>query len=160
MSESSSSFLSSPFVAGFTSAVAVGAIGLLFMRKPSSVRNCSRITRWRDSPRSSAVLEHNGVVYVAGQVANIPTLAETGIEEQTKQTLAKVDELLELAGTDKSNILSAQIWVKDIQRDFEGMNKVWNSWVTPNSKGVRACVESRMAREHILVEVKVIAALP
>ena len=119
------------------------------------------VRRWRDSARSSAVVEHNGVVYTSGQVGIIETLDTCGVKEQTKQTLAKIDELLEVAGTDKKHILSAQIWLKDIKRDFADMNEVWNAWVPPGlSKGVRACVEAEMARPGILVEVKVTAALP
>ena len=101
------------------------------------------------------------MVYTSGQVAIIETLESCGIKEQTKQTLAKIDALLEEAGTDKSHVLSAQIWLKDIKRDFAAMNEVWNAWVPEGlSKGVRACVEAELARPSILVEVKVTAALP
>ena len=79
---------------------------------------------------------------------------------QTRETLAKIDGLLAAAGTSKAHVLSTQIWVKDITTDFAPMNEVWKEWVVPGSKGVRACVESRMARESILVEIKVTAALP
>ena len=73
--------------------------------------------------------------------------------------MAKVDALLAEAGTNKSRILTSQIWVKDIQRDFAAMNLVWNAWVDPENKGTRACVESNLARPDILFEVVVTAAL-
>ena len=70
-----------------------------------------------------------------------------------------MDSLLEQAGTSKSNLLTAQIWLKDINRDFKGMNEVWNAWLDPENKPVRATVESQMARPQILVEVQVTAAV-
>jgi enamine deaminase RidA (YjgF/YER057c/UK114 family) len=81
------------------------------------------------------------------------------VASQTKGVLAKVDDLLKQAGTNKSNLLTAQIWLKDIERDFKGMNQVWNGWLDPNNKPVRATVESPMARPEILVEVQVTAAV-
>ena len=63
------------------------------------------------------------------------------------------------AGTDRSKLLSATIWLKDINRDFKGMNEVWNAWVDPENKPVRATVEAAMAREILLVEIQVTAAL-
>ena len=74
--------------------------------------------------------------------------------------MAKVDALLAQAGTNKSNILTAQVWVKDIERDFDDMNTAWNAWVDPNNKPTRATVQSTMARPNILVEIQVTAAAP
>ena len=78
---------------------------------------------------------------------------------QTKGTLAKIDDLLAHAGTDKKSLLTAQIWVKEIDRDFDGMNQVWNAWVDPDNKPVRATVQATMARPNILVEIQVTAAV-
>ena len=72
--------------------------------------------------------------------------------------LNKVDDLLKQAGTSKSNLLTASIWLKDISRDFKPMNDVWNKWLDPENKPVRATVESQMARPAILVEIQVTAA--
>lgn len=83
----------------------------------------------------------------------IPTVAG-----QTKETLSKIDSLLEQAGTDKSSLLTAQIWLKDIEKDFVGMNNVWNEWLDPDNKPVRATVQATMARPNILVEIQVTAA--
>jgi len=110
-------------------------------------------------PRASAVVVHNGLVYTSGQVGEIPKLEESDITEQTKQTLSKIESLLSQAGTDKSRLLEARIWVKDIKNDFAAMNAVWNAWVDPENKGARYCVESNMAREAILVEIQVVATL-
>jgi enamine deaminase RidA (YjgF/YER057c/UK114 family) len=112
-----------------------------------------------EDPRSSAIVKHNGVVTISGQVAIIDQLDQSDITEQTKQTLAKVDKLLEMAGTDKSKLLEARIWVKDISKDFVAMNAVWNAWIDPENKPTRVCVEAPMARPSILVEVQVTAAV-
>ena len=73
--------------------------------------------------------------------------------------LGKVDALLTEAGTDKSRLLTASIWVKDIEKDFAGMNDVWSEWIDAENKPVRATVEANMARPEILVEIQVSAAL-
>ncbi|GMI38766.1 hypothetical protein TeGR_g1307 [Tetraparma gracilis] len=106
-----------------------------------------------EDPRMSGVVEDGGTVYLSGQV---PADAEAGIEEQVRSTLGKVDALLALAGTDKSRLVSAQIWIKSMG-DFEAMNRVWNGWIDPENKPVRACVEAEMARPGILFEVMVVA---
>lgn len=73
---------------------------------------------------------------------------------QTRNVLAKVDSLLADAGTDKSKLLSASIWLKDINADFKSFNAVWNSWVDPTNKPVRATVEAALARPQLLVEIQ------
>ncbi len=97
---------------------------------------------------------HNSTVYLSGQVGN----AESDITKQTEETLAKIEALLAKANTDKSNLLQATIWLKDISRDFAAMNAVWNAWVVPGAKPVRCCGESRLARDGLLVEIIVTAA--
>jgi len=111
-----------------------------------------------EDPRSSAIVIHNGIVYISGQVGEISKLEESDVTEQTKQTLQKIEALLSQAGTDKSRILEARIWLKDIKTDFASMNAVWNAWIDPNNKGVRYCVESHLARPTLLVEIQVVAA--
>ena len=97
---------------------------------------------------------HNGVVMLTGQVdASGKTVAE-----QTSNCLAKVDALLEQAGTDKSRLLTAAIWLKHIEQDFAEMNGVWNAWVDPQNKPTRYCVEANLARPQLLVEVQCTAA--
>lgn len=101
----------------------------------------------------SKIVIHNDVVYISGQT---DATAED-IEGQTKNVLAKVDNLLDQAGTSKSNMLTASIWLKDISRDFKNFNQVWNGWVDPENKPVRATVEASMARPQLLIEVQVTA---
>ena len=83
------------------------------------------------------------------------------MQQQTRETLDKIDKLLAEAGTDKTKILSTQIWLKDIKNDFAPMNEIWNNYMRScgDTKTVRACVESAMARPSILVEIQVVAAL-
>lgn len=107
-----------------------------------------------EDPRMSKIVIHNGVVYISGQT----DATATEIAGQTTNVLAKVDGLLSQAGTSKANILTASIWLKDINRDFKEMNDVWNKWVDPDNKPVRATVEAHLAREQLLIEVQVTAA--
>mmetsp|Transcript_23025 Transcript_23025/g.47920 ORF Transcript_23025/g.47920 Transcript_23025/m.47920 type:complete len:149 (-) Transcript_23025:746-1192(-) len=121
-----------------------------------AVQHFSSITRLgTDDPRMSRIVVHNGIVYISGQT---DATAED-IEGQTKNVLAKVDGLLEQAGTSKSNLLTSSIWLKDIGRDFKQMNTVWNGWVDPDNKPVRATVEAAMARPQLLIEIQVTAAI-
>ena len=115
------------------------------------------ITRLRtDDPRMSEVVAHSGIVHISGQ-----TDATTDdITSQTRNTLQKVDDLLEAAGTSKKNLITASIWLKDIKSDFQAMNGVWTEWLDQENKPVRATVEASLAREVLLVEVQVTAALP
>ena len=76
---------------------------------------------------------------------------------QTKQILAKIDDYLKQAGTSKSNLLTANLWIKDMAL-FSQMNAVWNDWVDPANPPCRACVRADMARPEILIEIMVTAA--
>ena len=126
-------------------------------RRATSTVGDNRVVRLQtEDPRMSKIVIHNGVVYTSGQTAGD---AGDDIKSQTQATLDKVDALLKEAGTSKSHALSATIWLKDINRDFKGMNEVWNAWVDPENKPVRATVEAAMAREILLVEIQVTAAL-
>lgn len=112
-----------------------------------------------EDPRLSQIVIHNNTVYLSGQVGN----GGPDIKAQTKETCDKIDALLELAGTDKTNLLQCMIWVKDIKNDYAGMNEVYNEWIK-DGKPVRACVESNMVYKQegvqLLVEIQAIAALP
>ncbi|KAG8459097.1 hypothetical protein KFE25_002504 [Diacronema lutheri] len=96
----------------------------------------------------------SGLVFISGQTA----ADEDGITAQTERVLQKVDERLAAAGTDKSHILQAQIWLKDIERDFKAMNGVWVQWVDQDNKPARATTEAPMANGKILVEIMVVAS--
>ena len=126
-------------------------------RRATSTVGDNRVVRLQtEDPRMSKIVIHNGVVYTSGQTAGD---AGDCVKAQTQATLDKVDALLKEAGTSKSHALSATIWLKDINRDFKGMNEVWNNWVDPTNKPVRATVEAAMARDVLLVEIQVTAAL-
>ncbi|MBE9398138.1 RidA family protein [Pontibacterium sp. N1Y112] len=112
------------------------------------------ITRMETGQRMSRIVIHNNTVYLCGQVA---ADASAGIEEQTQTMLDKVDALLEQAGSDREHILSATLYIRDM-KDFAAMNAVWDAWVPEGHAPARACVEARMARQELLVEVSVVAA--
>ncbi|MFQ5934930.1 MAG: RidA family protein, partial [Acidiferrobacterales bacterium] len=79
------------------------------------------------------------------------------VTDQTKDILARIDALLAKAGTDKSKLLSATIWLSDI-RYYDEMNTVWDAWTTPDNAPARACVEAKLAFPQFDVEIAVIAA--
>lgn len=108
----------------------------------------------QDGPFAQAVVA-GGIVYIAGQVADD---ASSPIDEQTLQVLQKIDKLLADAGTDKSALLSVNVYLTDID-DFAAMNTVWANWVPDGSKPVRATVESRLALPGLKVEMQAVAAL-
>jgi enamine deaminase RidA (YjgF/YER057c/UK114 family) len=112
------------------------------------------IKRLHVGPRMSEAVVHNGTVYLAGQVAEDPSQDTAG---QTRQILAAIDRLLAECGSDKTKILSAQIFLADIG-DFAAMNSVWDAWVPAGHTPARATVESRLATPKYRVEVKVVAA--
>lgn len=114
------------------------------------------ILRQHSNQRMSQLVSFANLVWTAGQVAKDPSEDMAG---QTCQILAQIDALLTDAGTDKSNLISANIWVSDI-RQFAQMNEVWDTWVDSENPPVRACVESRLARPELLVEIQVVAAKP
>ena len=112
------------------------------------------IERLETGQRMSRIVKHNGTIYLCGQVCKDAT---QGIQEQTSSMLEKVDDLLEQAGSDKENILSATIYIKDMKY-FGEMNSVWENWLAEGHAPARACVQASMAREALLVEISVVAA--
>ena len=107
-------------------------------------------------PRMSQAVVHGKSVYLAGQVASDPKADVTG---QTEQILAQIDRLLGQAGTDKTRILSANIWLADM-KTFAEMNKAWDAWVAKGNTPARATVEAKLAAPEYKVEIACIAALP
>jgi len=114
------------------------------------------IQRIGTGPRMSEAVVHNGVVYLAGQVA---TGDASDVTSQTREVLAAVDALLARAGTDKSRLLRAEIFLADMA-DFAAMNAVWERWVIPGATPARATVQAALARPHWRVEIVITAALP
>lgn len=115
------------------------------------------ILRQLTNERMSQLVVHNSTVYLSGQVGDDMA---AGIEQQTRETLANIERLLDLAGTDKTRILSVTIYLKDIDAHFAGMNSVWDTWLPKGVAPARATVESKLCEPEILVELSVVAALP
>ena len=115
----------------------------------------SKITRVNVGKRLSDMAIHNGVAYLAGQVADD---ASQDIGGQTRQVLACVDALLAKAGSDKSRILMTQIFLADLN-DFAGMNAVWDAWVVPGQTPPRATVQALLAKPEWKIEVVITAAV-
>ena len=111
------------------------------------------IQRFEGNGRMSKAVIFNNTLYLCGQ-----TCGEGDIKEQTAGVLQKVEDLLNQYGSDKENILSITIYVKDM-KDFADMNSVYDAWVVDGFEPARACVEAKMAREQLLVEMSVVAAV-
>ena len=113
------------------------------------------VQRFEVGQRMSEMAVHNGVCYLAGQVA---ADGSQDIGGQTKQVLAAIDALLAQAGTDKTKILRAQIFLANIA-EFPGMNAVWDQWVVAGHTPPRATVQAALAKPEWKVEIVVTAAL-
>jgi enamine deaminase RidA (YjgF/YER057c/UK114 family) len=115
------------------------------------------IKRFRVGPRMSAAVVHGDTIYVAGQVAD--KAAGGSVTEQTREILSIIDGILAEAGSDKTNLLSATIYLPDIST-FAEMNAVWDAWVAPGHTPARATVEAKLAASKFTVEIAAIAAKP
>lgn len=113
------------------------------------------VQRFDVGTRLSEMAVHNGVCYLAGQVAADNTQDITG---QTRQVLAAIDALLARAGSDKSKLLMVQIFIKDLA-DFSAMNAVWEAWLPAGNAPPRATVQADLAKPEWRVEMVVTAAL-
>ncbi|EHH69242.1 RidA family protein [Gluconobacter morbifer] len=115
----------------------------------------STIARHLEEDRLCGVVVHNGLAYLAGQVADDATLDTEG---QTIDILRQIDSLLASLGTDKTRLLSVQIFLTDIS-EIGAMNRAWDAWLDPDHKPARATVEARLADPDWRVEITAIAAL-
>jgi enamine deaminase RidA (YjgF/YER057c/UK114 family) len=113
------------------------------------------IKRINPGPRFCGAVVHGDTVYVAGQTAADRSACPRA---QTEQVLQKIDGLLNAAGTDRSRLLSATVYLSDI-RHFDEMNAAWDAWVDKANLPTRATVEARLAAPQLLVEIVVTAAL-
>ena len=113
------------------------------------------IIRIQPGSRMSQAVMYGGLVYTSGQVDK----TATDVAGQTQAVLQKIDALLREAGTNKASVISAAIWLSDIET-FSAMNDVWDRWVSPDSVPARATVESRLAAPEYKVEIAVIAVVP
>lgn len=109
----------------------------------------------KDLAHRSDTVVFNGVVYVSGV---IPAENSLPISEQTSQALAEIDERLAAVGTDKSRLLSATIWMHDVNRDVAALNSVWSAWLASGRQPARACVQSTL-QVGAMLEISVIAAM-
>jgi enamine deaminase RidA (YjgF/YER057c/UK114 family) len=112
------------------------------------------IQRHNTGKRLSEIVVHNGTIYLAGEVPDDTSKDVTG---QTEEVLAKIDKLLAMVGSDKSKLLSAQIFLPDM-KDFPGMNAAWEKWVQPGQAPARATIEAKLANAAYKVEIMCIAA--
>ncbi|GAA3661681.1 MULTISPECIES: RidA family protein [Acetobacter] len=112
------------------------------------------ITRLEPEERLSGAVIHNGLVYLAGQVADDATLDAQG---QMEDILRQVDAILAKAGTDKSRLISVQIFLADMA-DMAGMNRAWDAWLDKGNKPARATVEAKLADPSWKVELTGVAA--
>ena len=113
------------------------------------------IQRMEVGPRLSKVVIHGDTVYLAG--LTVDKAVGQSVAAQTQEILAAIDALLAKAGTDKSKLLQATIWLQDI-RTVDEMNKVWDAWVPQGSAPARACIEARLQSPAKMVEIRVTAA--
>jgi enamine deaminase RidA (YjgF/YER057c/UK114 family) len=113
------------------------------------------IERKEVGPRMSQIVVHGDTVYLAGIVAH----ANKGrsVTEQTHEILSTIDDYLARAGSDKTKLLRANIWITDMAK-FAEMNAVWDAWVSPGATPARACVEAKLAAPDYNVEIMVVAA--
>jgi enamine deaminase RidA (YjgF/YER057c/UK114 family) len=114
------------------------------------------LTRIDPGPRMSDAIIHEGRVFLAGKVAD--RSKGRSVREQTAEVLEQIDATLKKAGTDKTRILTANIWLSDIST-FSEMNAVWDAWVVPGRTPARATVEAKLAAPEYKVEIMVTAAL-
>lgn len=114
------------------------------------------IKRIDAGPRMSEAVVYNGIVYTSGVVAD--TAVGKSVLEQTKDILAQIDDILGRAGSDKTRILKANIWLCDMGT-FAEMNEAWDAWVVPGEPPARATVESRLAASGYAVEIMIEAAV-
>jgi enamine deaminase RidA (YjgF/YER057c/UK114 family) len=112
------------------------------------------IKRHIPGPVLCRVVEYNGLVFVAGTTADN---RNAGCRQQTEEVLGKIDQSLALAGTNRSRLLQATVWLADI-REKEQMDAAWKAWLDGGEKPARACVESRLGTPETRVEIMVVAA--
>lgn len=110
------------------------------------------IERIETGTRMSKIVKHNGTAYLCGQVGDGDTVAA-----QTRDCLARIDDLLVKAGSSRKQLLQVTIWLADMS-DFAEMNEVWDAWVPEGCAPARACGEAKLAREALKVEMIVTAA--
>lgn len=113
----------------------------------------TEITRSHSNGRMSQIVTHGDTIYLAGQVGTM----DDSVTDQTREILKKIDDLLAEAGSDKTKILQAIIWLDDMA-DFAEMNAVWDAWVPQGNEPARACGSAHLAAPGFKVEITITAA--
>ncbi|MFK4784992.1 RidA family protein [Fusobacterium sp. MFO224] len=116
------------------------------------------IKRYNQSKRLSEAVIYNGVAYLCGQCCHEGNEEKKDVKVQTKEALENIERVLADIGSNKTKILSATIYLKDI-RYFDHMNEIWDNWVIEGYAPARACVEAALAEKELLVEIVVTAAV-
>ncbi|MCP3729973.1 RidA family protein [Sphingomonas sp. MG17] len=116
----------------------------------------TEIRRWQPTVRMHQAVAHGGLLFTAGQCAEANPDADA--QGQAEEILGRIDRLLADAGTDKSRILSASIYLADMS-DFAAMNRAWDAWVAPGEMPARTTIEAKLTDPRFAVEIGVIAAL-
>lgn len=115
------------------------------------------ISRKQKNTRMSQIVIHQGVVYLSGQVCPEYLSSCPPIEEQTRSVLTRIEQLLTEAGSSKSKLLTAQIWLADVA-EFDRMNAVWEGWIDPANPPARATCGVTLGHPNVHVEITVSAA--
>ena len=113
------------------------------------------IQRQHSNARMSKIVQHGGLIFLCGQTSN--GSAVTGIEDQTREVLRRIDTLLAEAGSDRGRLLSATIYLKQMQ-DFAAMNAAWEAWVPSGAAPARTTVQADLASADLMIEITVVAA--
>lgn len=113
------------------------------------------IERINPGRRLSQAVRHGDTLYIAGTVADDTT---ADVKGQTRQILAKIEDVLARLGADKSQLLSATVWLADMTT-YDDMNLIWDAWIAPGEPPARACIEAKLAGPEYKVEIAAIAAL-
>jgi len=113
------------------------------------------IERFEQNARMSQAVKAGGLIFLAGQVASDPV---PSIREQSEQILARIDALLEAAGSDRAHLLSVSVWLADMAQ-FSEFNSVWDAWVVQGHAPARATVEARLATPAYLIEIAATALI-
>jgi enamine deaminase RidA (YjgF/YER057c/UK114 family) len=116
----------------------------------------TQIERIDVTPRMSKIVRHENTIYLCGQTAK--GAAAGDIADQTREVLSRVDALLAKAGSERSRILTAMVFLRNI-RDFAGMNEVWEAWIPSGAAPARTTVQAHLASEELLVEITITAAI-
>lgn len=113
-----------------------------------------KIERFDVNERRSRLVKYNGMCFLSGQFSD----KGGDVASQTREVLAKIDELLARAGTDKSRLLTAEVWITTMA-DFAEMDAVWKAWVAPGNPPTRCCCAVQLGNRDMRVEIMVSAAL-